>query len=716
MTRKLAKAGGAYLAGMMAASFLALILSLALGAGIAMAGLCLLVFFRPEAYSRKYCAGVCALCFGLGILSYAGYDLFAVRPLERLDGTDFSGSGTIFLAEHYDSASLYAAEFTFPGGQKGKAAFYLYNEDRLVRGDEVTVSGTVCIPDDSGFFDSKAWFSSRGIFITLQDVMLSDYIMNDDNIFRIADNFRLKTAAHFRFVMGGRNSGELLIGMLFGRSFCSLDEKSTDMLSRAGISHIAAVSGLHMSIAAGIAAAVAGALRFPKWARFAAVAAAAVAFALCADLTMSVLRSLIMILLVHSAGLVRRRNDPLTSLTAAFLIITGGCPYVIRNTSLMLSGAGVLGTAVAAPLIKRHIEDFVNARTKRVEPYRAGGILSALITCMCAYCAVFPVSCLTFDEVSVTAPLVNVLLSPFFTAAASMAVAGAVLGAVSFLAPLGNIAVYTGSFMCRIILKVAEIAGCRGAAVIPAGLEIMPLLVIITLLAGFAGLIFTSRKSYGILALSASVFISSAALAAVRAIPAGVTEIAVITEGKGCAVVVYDDKATHVMDYSGSSSCAGAVKKFIAKRGLLSPSEIIAYSEKSTEVYREKFYDTLIISPYSGEENEDITENEYIPDKQIIICGNVEITPKEKGALINIDDISVAVVNGKDGFIRGDYDLIVINSTADAEYKNNAYYAITRRKFGGSLPAKNDAAFCECAYYRVTKGGIERKQEINWLR
>ncbi|MCM1579261.1 MAG: ComEC/Rec2 family competence protein, partial [Ruminococcus sp.] len=711
MTRKLAKAGGSYLAGMLAASFLSVILSLSLGAAAVTAGICLGAFFRPKKGGGKYTAAVCSVCCGLGMLAFACYGLFAVRPLEKLDGCEFSGSGKICLARHYDNASLYAAEFDLPGGRKGKAAFYLYNEERLVKGDSVTVAGTLCMPDSSGFFDSKNWFSSQGIFLTLQDASLQDFRITDNNIFRTADSFRLKTAAHFRFLLNGSSRGELLIGMLFGQNFCRLGEKSRDMLSMAGISHIAAVSGLHMSIAAGIAAAAASALKLPKWAKFAAAGISAAVFGLCADLTMSVMRSLIMILLVHSAELFRRRSDPLTSLTAAFLVITAGCPYVIRNTSLLLSGSGVLGTAIAAPLLTAHWEELVNSRTKRHTPYKTGIVLSAAFTCICAYCAVFPVSCLTFDKVSPAAPLVNLLLSPFFTAAVTLAAVGAFFGMFPLLAPLGNGAVYAGSLMSGIILKGAETAGSQEAAVIPTGLEIMPLLVIVTILSGAAGFAFTSRKSFGLLTFSAAVFICSVCLAVMRAIPPKTAEIAVITEGNGCAVVVCGDKETHVIDCSGSSSCAAAVKKFIDRRGLKSPSEIVAYSEKSAMVYSEKFYDTLILSPYPEDSGRDIAENEYIKGKQSITGGIVEITPMEKAMLINIDGVSVISVNAGDGYIDGDYDIVIINSAAAAEYKAPANYIVTRRKFSGSLPAGSDTVFCECACYKVTEKGAERKRE-----
>lgn len=708
MTRKLAKAGGAYLGGMMAASFLALTFSLALGAAAAAAGICALAFFRPLPGSRKYTAAVCGLFCGMGLLTYGVYDLFTVRPAGECGGLYFEGSGVVCMAEHYQSSSLYAAEFTLPGGSKGKAAFYLYDGSRLVKGDSVTVSGTLCVPDSSGFFDSRSYFYSRGIFLTLQDTQLNDFTSAPNNIFRLADDLRLKTAARIRSITNSSSSGELLIGMLFGGGFCDLDEKSLDMLSRSGIRHISAVSGLHMSIAAGLAAAAAGALGLSKRAKFAAVILAAAVFALCADFTMSVTRSFVMILLVYSAGQVQRRSDPLTSLAAAMLIITGGCPYIIRNTSLLLSGSGVLGAAVIAPKALRQLENIVNARTKRTEPYRAGGFVSSAVTCICAYCAVFPLSCLTFDEVSVISPVVNLFLSPFFTAAVSMGVIGAVAGNVSFLAPFGNIAVRSGSFICGIILKAAEFAGNIRGAVIPAGSEILPLFIVITLLAGLAGFAFTSRKSYGMLIFSAAVFICSLSLSAVRAVPSGVAEIAVITEGNGCALVIYDDVSTRVMDFSGNSSCARAVKKFITRKGLAKPSQVIAYSEKAAGIYSKKFYDAHVICP-DGEDG-------YVTDRDIITWGDARVVPKEGCFLIDLQEISIAVVNRKGGFEAGNYGLIVINSYAKADYENNACYVITKRKFSGSLPAGSDAVFCECAYYRVTSNGIERRSEHKWLK
>lgn len=701
MTRRLAKTGISYLAGLAAASFLSLTLTLAAGAGIASAGLCARFILCSREMYRKACdIAVCTFFFGIGLLVFGAYDIINLRPVQSNDEQLFEGSGRIVMAEHYENSSLYAVRFTLPNGSKGKAAFYLYNSDRLVKGDTVSVKGTLSVPDNSGFFDSGSYLSSQGIFITVENAEMTGCNINEHSLFRKADAFRLSAVSRIRRIMEGTGGGELLTGMLFGRSFWQLSEYDRDMLTNSGISHIASVSGLHMSIAAGIAAAIAGALRFPKLLKFLSVAAAVLVFALCADFSMSVTRSLIMILLVYSAQLVRRRSDPLTSLTAAMLIITAGCPFMIRNTSLLLSASGVLGAAVISPKVIVLIEELANSRRESItRPYKADSLTSLWITCICAYCAVFPVSCLTFDKVSAVSPVINAMLSPLFSGAVTLGIAGVLL--TGFLTPLGNISLRAGGLICQLILGVSRAAGSANIAVIPTGNGLMPLFVFLCLAAGAAGLLLTSRKSYGLLAFSAAVFICTGGLSLLRALPDDSIRIAVITEGKGCAVVISDSTSTHVADFSGNRSCARAVKSYIASKGLYAPSEIIAANGKGSAVYGEIFYGLPVLSPENGS---------YVPGRDIIHGDGIEIIPGDSCTLINTSGISLAVVTGKGPLPPDDYGVLVISAYSGAAYDCAEYYAVARREYSGSLPAGADVTFCETAVYRVKNGAVTHEE------
>lgn len=704
MTRKLAKTGLSYLSGLMAASFLSITLSLTAGAALAAAGLCARLLHRRSDSRKdiKYPAALCALFCGAGMIVYSCYDILSVRPIQANDGLYFEGSGRVTMAEHYDKSSFYAVNVTLPNGSRGKVSFYLYDGSRLARGDSISFKGTLLLPDSSGFFDTESYLSSRGIFITVSDAEMTGCTVNEGSLSRRADNFRLAAVSRIRRIMAGKSGGELLTGMLFGHDFWKLPMRQQDILTNSGISHVASVSGLHMSIAAGIAAAVCTALGFPKAVKFLCVAAAGTGFAFCADFTMSVDRSLIMILLVYTAELAHRRSDPLTSLTAALLITTAGCPHVIRNISLLLSACGVFGAAVIAPAVTRLIEEHLSSSRDRLsEPYKADGLVSSFLTCVCAYCAVFPVSCLTFDRVSLISPIVNVILSPLFSAAVSLGIIGTLLSA-GFLVPLGNIAIRAGGIICQLILGIAGLAGSAKGAVVPTGSGLMPMFTVICIGAGAAGLLLTSKKSYGLLSFSASVFICVCAMSVIRIIPDDSVYIAVITEGKGCAVVISDSSSVHVADFSDSRPCARAVKRYIESSGLHDPSEITVTSDKGAAAYSEFFYDTPLLIPDRSDG--------YVPGRDVIHGDGIELIPREGCTLMSIDGISAAVVTGKAPLPPDDYGLLVISCSGSGSYDNSDYYAVARTGFTGSVPAGADVVFCESAVYRIKNGVIERKE------
>lgn len=140
---------------------------------------------------------------------------------------------------------------------------------------------------------------------------------------------------------------------------------------QAGLSHLLAVSGLHMAI---LAQAVLGLLRFlrvPR--RWAALGAAGVVvpFMLLTGMTPSVVRSGVMCLVLLAGQLLRRRADSRNSLGFALLLLVLPNPYVVLDVGLQLSFAATVGLVALGPWMQD--KAFAWLRRGRPEEWKIPG-------------------------------------------------------------------------------------------------------------------------------------------------------------------------------------------------------------------------------------------------------------------------------------------------------------------------------------------------------
>jgi competence protein ComEC len=202
-----------------------------------------------------------------------------------------------------------------------------------------------------------------------------------------------------------------------------------EQMSVTGISHVVAVSGMHVSLLVGVIMLLCGAKR-----RLGALISIPVMlfFAAMVGFSPSVTRALVMQSVLLLAPLLRRENDSYTSLSFALFLILIGNPWAIGSLSLQLSFAAVAGILLLSPKLRLWMLDisWVSAlcRKSRIagKPLRAATAI--LATTFGALTFTAPLLAYYFGLVSVVAPLTNLLA----------------LGAVSLCFPLTGLAALAG--------------------------------------------------------------------------------------------------------------------------------------------------------------------------------------------------------------------------------------------------------------------------------
>lgn len=706
MSRKTAFVGFSYMAGLLLASFFSAHIAIVMGAVLLCFGLCGIFIFRPDHSGRLYKFSVCAIACCVGLLIYSGYDLTICRRITANKGS-FSGTVTIEQSAVYsEEKAFYIAKCTFPNGASGNVGFFDRRSD-LVKGDKVTLSGELYSPENTSFFNSADYYRSMNVFLLMKSVKTSGYEIKEHNFYRTLDDFRSRVSYTIRKYVPSEE-GELLIGMIFGSSKWNMSDRTERLLYRAGIGHVTAVSGLHMSVAAGIAAALASALRLPKWGRFGIVTAVSLLFAMTAGFTPSVVRSFIMVIFVWSAGIFNRRSDSLTSLAAAVIIMTLFSPFTVRSTSFLLSVSGTIGTSVLSPML---IDTYERKKSRKTdEPYHAGAFAAAISSSLCAAAAVFPVSALAFDEISAVSPLTNLILSPFCTAA----IAVEAIGAVFCIFPLpiisGGLFLAAG-IICRPILAFSKLIGSSDMIMIPMGTELTVPLIIIGAISAAVCMLITRDRLYFVLTCLSAALISTVCIEAYRLIPTGYTEIDVLTDGSGCVIVVKNDSCSQIYDYMGTRSGAKAAYRSIAGSGgsaaaFAAVTKQCAYSES---VYKGLFDDITVLSPVT---KSGLT---YSAEDNIIKFGSTVYYPHENYSIIETDGVRILCVTGKTRLPDEKYDLCIYSCKADV-YADADYYAVADSSFSGKISPFSSFTDCTNAEYIVCGGTIYPKEGVSWLR
>lgn len=202
----------------------------------------------------------------------------------------------------------------------------------------------------------------------------------------------------------------LLQGLLTGDKSGLTDFLYT-CFRRAGLAHLLAVSGLHVGFLTGMVYLLPGRKKF----RIFLAVPLMVCFALMTGGQSSVWRAVVMGSLLLAAPLFGRETDPITSLSAALMVLLLPNPYAILNVGLQLSFAAVAGLACFGGKMYHWMTKPLKRKNRRKKISTVRRILygvwrwvaAGLATSCCATVFTLPLSAWYFGTISLIGPLAN---------------------------------------------------------------------------------------------------------------------------------------------------------------------------------------------------------------------------------------------------------------------------------------------------------------------
>ena len=178
--------------------------------------------------------------------------------------------------------------------------------------------------------------------------------------------------------------------------------------SRVGVSHLLAVSGLHVVLLFGMLEGILRLLRLPKRGRIVLLSLCAVGYLTLLGFPPSATRAVVMLGAVYLAGLLSARADPLTSLGLAGALILAVTPYAVSDAGFWMSYLATLGLLILMPAVNRRLSVRSGSPIKKGCFKLCAGICVGLV----AMSFTLPVVASVIGEMGILSPVSTLLLTP----------------------------------------------------------------------------------------------------------------------------------------------------------------------------------------------------------------------------------------------------------------------------------------------------------------
>ena len=293
-----------------------------------------------------------------------------------------------------------------------KAIFETSYASALQAGD--TFSATV-IP--RGFstedYDEALFCISEGcvVVLTCEDEASCEILQTKDrDLSSFFYYLNVECAERIRYAVGAEAAGLSNALLLGNRSY--LSDLDGLHFRRAGVTHLLALSGLHVSILAGFLEWILRRCKLPKAARAVVLCAFLLGYLGLTGCSMSACRAVLMVCILYLGFLLQTRYDALTALCTVLLLMLTVMPYSLLDISMWMSFLAAGSIVIFMPLMMGLAENWeeresIPLRLKKL----LTSLLSAVFVALAANLALILLISFVYGEVSLGAIPATLVLS-----------------------------------------------------------------------------------------------------------------------------------------------------------------------------------------------------------------------------------------------------------------------------------------------------------------
>lgn len=288
-----------------------------------------------------------------------------------------------------------------------------------------------------GEFDEKNYYVSLGIRWRFQITDTDNVTIKKVNsLYRQYQRglYNLKNKMkHVLDRICGKSCAGLYKGILLGDKE-EISGEIKEVYKVAGISHILAISGLHISFM--------GYLIYRSLRKISGygisgmiTAFVIISYGMIVGGSSSVNRAIIMFLIHILGDVLGRSHDVLSSMSVALCLMLVDNPLCVYNSGIQLSFMAILGMVIVCPVVK----DFFNIRNKICNTWIAGECISIITR---------PIVAAAYYEISVYASITNILVIPLMSVVVADGFLGVLMGFIN--TTLGKICIMPGCIILKL--------------------------------------------------------------------------------------------------------------------------------------------------------------------------------------------------------------------------------------------------------------------------
>lgn len=283
---------------------------------------------------------------------FSGDSAETTDNLSQISGSADADQMSILISSQKTTSQINEMQEIF--GKNASALCYLQEDETLPKaGSYVRVFGEVSPflqATNPGEFDAAAYYRRKDCLFALRKTKITAQTKTYGRLEEFLSQLRYESEVLFRKLLGEKN-GATASAMVLGRKK-GMDSEVKALYQGAGISHLLAISGLHLSL---IGAGLFGLLkkvRLPVALSAGISTWILIVYAQLTGMGISTRRALVMFLLFLAAGLLKRTPDLPTSLAVAALLLLVPKPQRILDAGFQLSFSAVIGIAVMIPVLQ----------------------------------------------------------------------------------------------------------------------------------------------------------------------------------------------------------------------------------------------------------------------------------------------------------------------------------------------------------------------------
>lgn len=398
------------------------------GAAVLLAG----VYLRKKKTGRSWIWWLLPVCVMGGFLrAYTVKTACDRELLLALDGKAAVVEGTVQSVQQRTGGWSFGLEncilYTDEQGGKGcrlmGISVYLTGETRPLLGSRIRASGAVKAIEaarNPGEFDYRLYYRAQKqnyrMFADCFDETDGGFCRYREALYCISVRAGeiLDKTAH------GSDAGIYRAVLLGDKT--ELDQEIRNLYQKSGISHLLAISGLHMSMVSAAAYGIARRLGLGYGAAGICGGGLLCSYTVMTGASPSVVRALIMVLFGYGAALRGRTCDMLTALGAAAAVILWHSPYQITQAGVQLSFGTILGIGAVQPCLDQWLQ--------RRKVSRVCAVLSVLSAGLGLWLMTVPILLYHFFQIPVYGIVVNLAAVPLMGIVLASGGAGILLGSI----------------------------------------------------------------------------------------------------------------------------------------------------------------------------------------------------------------------------------------------------------------------------------------------